>query len=205
MAIPLNIIFDLGGVLFDWNPQKLLQRLYPDPVTAQQVLSSIFEHQDWKDLDRGRINQDQALCRMATRTGRSETELHALLQHTRTSLTPLEDSWALVRQLHAQQIPLYVMSNMPARTYQYLRQQHDRWHYFSGILISAEVGLAKPEPAIFDYLLSHYRLDAAQSIFIDDNLENITCARKAGLQAIHFTGIEHCRQQLQQRRSAGEA
>lgn len=203
MAIPVNIVFDLGGVLFDWNPQKLLQRLYPE--AGQLVLSSIFEHQDWKDLDRGRINQTQAVCRMAARTGRSEEELHALLHHTRASLTPLEDSWALIGQLHAQQIPLYVMSNMPARTYQYLRQLHDRWHYFSGILISAELGLAKPEPAIFDYLLSHYRLDAAQTILIDDSQDNIDGAREAGLQAIHFNGVENCRQQLQQLRQAGEA
>jgi len=196
MRAKLNIAFDLGGVLFDWNPEKLLASLYSDQGIRTQIMQSVYQHQDWTDLDRGVLDEEPAIERFATRTQLPPSQIRTLIQATRKSLTPKDASWDLVKELHAEQVPLYVISNMPANTYRYLQAHYDYWHYFKGVVISAEIGQVKPEPAIFEYLLKHYALQADETLFIDDYQDNVTAARAVGLSAIHFTDIDNCQQQI---------
>lgn len=196
MRAKLNIAFDLGGVLFNWKPEKLLESLYSDHSTRTQIMQLVYQSQDWADLDRGILNQESAIERFATHTQLPHTQIRALIQATQQSLTPMDASWDLVKELYANHVPLYVISNMPINTYHYLQAHYDRWHYFKGVVISAEIGVVKPQPAIFEYLLQRYALQAGETLFIDDALDNVTAARATGLQTIHFTEIGHCRQQI---------
>jgi putative hydrolase of the HAD superfamily len=198
MPAVLNIVFDLGGVLFEWNPEKILKAVYSDPRQRRQIMESVYLHADWTDLDRGNCSELQAITRIASRTQISMSELHQLVQSTRDSLKPMEESWALVDELHTQHIPLYVLSNMPSNTYRILQARYPRWHAFKGVLISAHVGLIKPESAIFEYLLAHFGLRAENTLLIDDCAANVLAARQAGMHAIAFTTVDDCRQQLQQ-------
>jgi putative hydrolase of the HAD superfamily len=198
MNKPLNIVFDLGGVLFDWNPQKVLAEFFQDPALHTRMMQAIYLHPDWAALDRGQIQEATMLERLNSRTGLSHTLLQQIIQATRASLLPMEDSWQLVAQLHAQQIPLFVISNMPLATWHYLRDRYPRWHHFQGILISAEQGCVKPEPAIFESLVSAYHLDAGHTLFIDDAEENVRAARRVGLQGIRFIDTADCRRKIRQ-------
>jgi putative hydrolase of the HAD superfamily len=198
MQKTLNVVFDLGGVLFDWNPQKVLEAFFPGQALCARMMQAIYRHPDWAALDRGVLSEADMLDRLVTRTGVDHRLLQEILQATRASLLPLENSWALVEQLHRQQIPLYVISNMPLSTWLHLQQHHPRWHYFHGILISAELGMVKPEKPIFESLLSRYQLQAGDTLFIDDAEENVRAARQAGLQGMLFTNAKDCARHLRQ-------
>jgi FMN phosphatase YigB (HAD superfamily) len=79
----LNIVFDLGGVVFNWRPDKIIGHVFENPVTQRLVKTEIFEHADWVALDRGTLDFDQAVDRGAERTGLPQREIydHLLLKH----------------------------------------------------------------------------------------------------------------------------
>lgn len=154
----MNIVFDLGCVLIDWNPNKVLNRRYTDIAHRELLKQSIFYHADWLALDRGTLTEQAALDNFHLRTNFSHNEIAVLLHEIRASLTPIEETWALLYELQQQGFPLYCLSNMTAGTFAFLNAQYDRWHVFKGIVISGEVNMIKPEREIFEYLLNRFNL-----------------------------------------------
>jgi putative hydrolase of the HAD superfamily len=193
----MNIIFDLGCVLIDWNPDKVLKRRYADAAQRELLKQSIFYHADWLALDHGTLTEQAAMANFHARTNFSHTEITVLLQEIRESLTPIEENWALLYELQQQGCPLYCLSNMTAGTFAFLKTQYDRWHVFKGIVISGEVNMIKPEPEIFEYLLNRFNLTPERTIFIDDLEANVLGARAAGMHAIQFRDADDCRRRLQ--------
>jgi len=197
-----NVIFDVGGVLLDWNPARIAERLYPDAGERARMRELIFHHDDWLELDRGAIEESELLDRVARRAGRAVPELGNLFAVVRESLEPKLDTIALLRALSARGVPLYCLTNMPPGTYGWLRATHDFWELFHGVVSSGEVRLLKPQREIFELLLDRYGLAAAETVFIDDNVPNIEAARALGLHAILFEGAQQCAASL---RSLGVA
>jgi putative hydrolase of the HAD superfamily len=99
--------------------------------------------------------------------------------------------------LARRRVPLYCLSNMPASTFAYLRHRHRFWPVFSGIVISGEIKLMKPEREIFDYLLVQYGLSAAHTVFVDDHLPNIEAAQALGLHTVLFRDARQCEIELE--------
>jgi putative hydrolase of the HAD superfamily len=192
----LNIIFDLGGVVFDWNPDAIIGAVFEDPELQAIIRREVFEHPDWSETDRGTLTRAEAVVRWARRTGRPVAELEALMHTADVSMQLETATLALMEELAGQGRPLYCLSNMPAERYAYLRQTYDFWDLFSGIVISAHVKMVKPEPGIFEHLLATYRLDPATTLFVDDSPKNISAARSLGIQGILFTTALACRRQL---------
>jgi len=193
----MNIVFDLGCVLIDWDANKVLNQRYPDGQHHELLKQAVFHHPDWQALDRGTLSEQDAINNFHTRTGLVHTELADLLQVVRESLTPLEASWAMLHELHQQGYPLYCLSNMPASTFSFLKSRYDCWHVFQGIVISGEIGMMKPERAIFEHLLNSYKLKPEHTVFIDDLEANVIGARQAGINAIQFTQVDECKQALE--------
>jgi HAD superfamily hydrolase (TIGR01509 family) len=181
-----NVIFDVGGVLVDWSPQTILERFYADPATRAALAAALFLHPDWRALDRGALSEADLVASVSARAGRPIAELEALLDAVRASLTPKPATIALLRSLHRQGVPLYCLSNMPVSIYAYLRVRHDFWDLFRGIVISGEVGMLKPEPEIYEYLLARFGLQAEDTMFIDDMPVNVAAARASGLHGLRF-------------------
>ena len=123
--------------------------------------------------------------------------MHSLLQRVKDSLTPLPDTVAILRGLKAKGVPLYGLSNMSAATFAHLRERYSLWDDFLGIVISAHIGLVKPDPRIFDHLCERYALDPGETLFIDDHLPNIESADRSGFRTIHFIDAERCRQGIE--------
>jgi putative hydrolase of the HAD superfamily len=191
-----NVIFDLGGVLLEWNPDKILQRFYSDPPLRSLLKDGLFLHPEWRALNRGTLSEAQLLERVSKRTGRPAAELAALLDSIRESLVTKPDTVALLRSLQRRHVPLYCLSDMPVSIYAHVRLRHDFWDAFRGIVISGEVNLMKPEREVFEHLLSRYRLDPGQTVFIDDYPANIEGARAVGLNAIQFRDAAQCEREL---------
>jgi putative hydrolase of the HAD superfamily len=195
-AIVRNVIFDMGGVVLEWNTDKILRAFCADPDLRALFKRAVFEHDDWHALDKGTLEEQQAVDNFSQRTGRSRTEVEDLLKATSESLVPIQPTLDLLLQLSTSGVPLYCLSNMANSTFSYLRARYDFWDRFQGIVVSAHIKMRKPEPEIYRHLLSRYALAAASCVFIDDMPVNVAAAREVGMEAILFRGAEDCSQKL---------
>jgi len=193
-----NVIFDLGGVVFDWNPDHIVARVQPVPELRASLKAALFGHADWRLFDRGTLSEPELLERLQLRLGATRPEVDAILETVRNSLVEKPETVKLMRALQGQGTPLYCLSNMPASVYTHLRQRHHFWDAFSGIVISGEVRMMKPEPEVFAHLLETFKLRAQECVFIDDFHANIESARQLGLHAIWFKDAAQCRRELDQ-------
>lgn len=193
-----NVIFDLGGVVFDWNPDHIVARVQPEPELQTALKEALFGHADWRMFDRGTLTEPELIQRLQRRLGPTQPEVQVILEAVRNSLVEKPETLELLRSLQGQGTPLYCLSNMPASIYAHLRQRHSFWDVFNGIVISGEVQMMKPEPEVFLHLLATFGLRPEESVFIDDLPANIESARQVGLHAICFKDAAQCRRELQQ-------
>ena len=129
-------------------------------------------------------------------TGLSTAETRALIDATRESLRPIEGTMRLVDELVAAGVHLYLLSNMPVSTFDYLVQHHKFFGHFKQLVISGALLVIKPEPAIYKHLVEQTGIVPAESVFIDDLLKNVIAARECGFQAIQFRDPASCREEL---------
>ncbi len=191
-----NVVFDVGGVLVDWNPQQVLAQFYADPALRRHMAAVLFGGSDWTDFDRGTLSETDLLVALATRSGRPAPEMSALFRALRDSLVPKADTVRLLETLHGRGVPLYCLSNMADSVYAHLTDLHGFWTRFQGIVISGQIQLLKPERAIYEYLLARYGLRAAETVFLDDLEANVIGARAAGLQSFQFRDAADAQRQL---------
>ena len=199
-----SVVFDMGGVVLDWDPGAILAGYYPDPALRAQLKVAAFDHADWRALDRGTLDEKALVLRLAERTGRPVPELAGLLVASRESLTPKPATLDLIERLHTRGVPLYVLSNMSGDTYEHLRQQHVWWRLFRGVVISGLIRMAKPDREIFEHLLKEHGLVARHTIFIDDNRPNLEAAAELGIRTIWFRDAAQCEQELHALLDAGD-
>lgn len=191
------VVFDLGGVLVQWRAEVILARAFDDPAARAAVRASLFDSQDWVELDRGTLSEAEALDRTAARTGQPMTALTRLMGIVRESLEALPDTVALLADLHQRGVPLYCLSNMHHRSIAFLRGRYPFLAWFRGMVISAEVNMVKPEPGIYRHLLTQYHLEGPRTVFIDDYPANCRGAEAVGLRSLCFTTAADCRRQLE--------
>ncbi len=192
----MNIVFDLGGVVFRWRPEKIIRHVFQDPKEQDLVRSEILEHVDWVELDRGTITLDQAIIRGTSRTGLPRGRVEKLFKVVPEFLTPIEETIQLIRDIHGSNNSLFVLSNMHAASISYLEERHKFWNLFDGIVISSRIQKVKPEIEIYEHLLTTHGLNAAETVFVDDLSENLAAASTIGIHTIRFIDADQCRQDL---------
>lgn len=196
-ATARQVIFDLGGVVLDWNPEAILAARYADPGERALLKAGLFAHPDWLELDRGTLGEHELLERFERRGGPGSPSVAGLFEAIRESLIPKPETLALIGRLRRRGVPLYCLSNMPAGIYEALRARHDFFDAFAGIVISAHVRLIKPEPEIFRHLLRTHALRPEQTVFVDDLERNVEAARSVGLVAVQFVDAAQCERELE--------
>jgi len=190
------VVFDFGGVLFRWEPERLLSELLGPRITpetpARHWMQQIFQSYggDWGDFDRGTVEPAELVPRIARRTGLSEAEVQRVVDAVPHELQPQPATVALLRQLHAAGHPLFYLSNMPAPYATHLERTHDFMALFGDGVFSARVHHNKPEPAIFEVAAARFGRRPDELLFIDDHAPNIEAARALGWRGIHFVDIE---------------
>lgn len=188
------VIFDFGGVLFQWQPAELLTRVLTSrirsPAEADHWKTLFFQgyEGDWGQFDRGEIDV-ATLCRqIAHRTGLSRAEVQAVIDAVPAALAPMPDTIALLRRLKDAGHRLVYLSNMPEPFARHLEQHHDFLAWFDDGVFSSRVHAAKPDARIFHLAFERFGVAPAQALFIDDHPDNIAAARLVGLPALLFTG-----------------
>lgn len=200
-----RVVFDFAGVLFHWKPMALLQRLLPeyakDEASAAHWAAQIFQGytSDWAEFDRGTIEPEPLIERIAARTGLAHALVETVVDAVPHSMHALPASVALVEQLHALGEPLYFLSNMPSPYADVLEQANPFLRCFQDGVFSARVQLIKPEPAIFAFAAQRFGRPPDQLLFFDDVPANVAAARAAGWQAEVFTDAEQAGADLRAR------
>ncbi|ACQ92982.1 HAD-superfamily hydrolase, subfamily IA, variant 3 [Tolumonas auensis DSM 9187] len=181
----MNIIFDIGNVLVKWDPVDIVRSVINAPG-AVRVAEHLFDHADWHEVDRGCLTIPEIIQRAVERTDIDEDIVTAIYQAVPASLTPIAENIDLLLQLKRAGHGIYALSNMGLDNAAYLAKTAPFWNEFDGRVISAEVKLIKPDPAIYEYLLEKNGLTNSGCIFIDDSLINVHTAENLGIKSIHF-------------------
>lgn len=177
-----NIIFDLGGVMVDFDPKTYLVDRFCNAEVEEQVSQLTFESEEWKLLDAGLITRSEANLRMLARAkeyGRV-FEVQGVLDDWMHILRPRRRMQTLVEQLKQHGYCVYYLSNIPEDVLALLMER-DFKGLFDGGVASCEVKINKPDPRIYRALLDKYQLKADECIFIDDRADNIKAASLLGL------------------------
>lgn len=187
-----NIVFDFGGVVFQWRPQELLRRTLPhravDEAAARQLVADFFQNYqgDWGRFDRGTIEIPELAPLIAERLGFELGEVQAVIDAVPGELQAQQETVDLLQRLHDKGHRLYFLSNMPEPYAAHLESTHEFFSRFTDGVFSSRVKLIKPEPEIFALATQRFGIEPSQTVFIDDVAANVEIARAHGWHAIQF-------------------
>ncbi|MCE5206153.1 MAG: HAD family phosphatase [Porphyromonadaceae bacterium] len=181
-----NIIFDFGGVLIDWNPVYLYQKVFKTEEDVKYFLENICRY-DWNLLqDKGRsLAEGTHLLQekypdyadeIALYYGRWEEMLGGTYDENTKLIRPLKERYKV-----------YGLTNWSAETLPLAINRYDFFQDLDGMVVSGEEKIVKPDRRLYEILLDRYDLYAEESLFIDDNATNIETARDLGFRVLHFT------------------
>jgi putative hydrolase of the HAD superfamily len=199
----MNLVFDLGGVVFRWRPAVLLQQTLPeaapDEASAQALAAQFFQAHsgDWSEFDRGTIEVNDLARRIAVRCGLSTRQVHRVIDAVPDELVPFPDSVALLQRLHAQGVALYYLSNMPLPYATYIEGHRFFNECFRDGVFSSRVHEVKPGAEIYRLAALRFRIEPAASVFLDDTQANVDAAGSLGWNALKFIDAADCEKKLQ--------
>lgn len=190
-------VFDLGGVLVDWNPRHLYRKLFAGDEEAMERFLAEVCTQEWNlRQDMGRPFAE-AIEELSGRHPEHEPLIRAWFERwPETVGGAIEPAVEVVAELKRRGRPLYALSNWSAETFHHARRMFDFLAWFDDIVISGEVGLVKPDPRLFEYFLERTGREAAECLFVDDSRANVEAARALGFRAVHFRSAEQLREEL---------
>jgi len=199
MMTPVAIdtfLFDLGNVLIDWNPRYVYRTLFDREEEMERFLTEVCSH-DWNlRLDSGRPF-DEGIAELVERHPDEAERIRAWRDRWPEMLGgPIPETVELLRRLHGDRRRLFALTNWSNETFPIARQRYDFLNWFAYIAVSGELGLVKPDPAIFRHLIGRHGVDPARTLFIDDSAVNIRAAAQLGFATHHFTKPGLLREQL---------
>lgn len=192
-----TLVFDLGGVLIDWNPEYLYRSIFPDEKERSWFLSTICTL-DWnEEQDAGRTLQEGTEY-LVKKYPEHESSIRAYYGRWKEMLGgPIHDTVEIFRQLKFDTgIRLYALTNWSAETFPVALELYEFLHWFDGRLVSGEEGIRKPSPEIYRLLISRFAIRPEETIYVDDNLRNVIPARELGFHGIHFKSPELFKEEL---------
>ncbi|EZP51178.1 HAD-superhydrolase, subIA, variant 3 family protein [Sphingomonas sp. RIT328] len=196
-AVPTAVIFDVGRVLYDWDPRILYRRLIDDDRALDAFLRDVVTH-DWHfQHDAGRDFADTSAELVALHPQHAELIAAWGPRFLESIGDPIPGTPALVDALDAAGVPLFAITNFSHEFWPPFRaREAAMFDRFRDIVVSGVEKMVKPDPAIYRLALDRFGLEAARTVFIDDNAANIAGARSVGLIALHFTDAPTLRAEL---------
>jgi 2-haloacid dehalogenase len=191
------VVFDLGGVLLDWDPRHLYRKLFDNEAEMDRFLAEVCT-MEWHHAHDLGVAPEQTSPPLIAEYPEHEEMIWAWTQRTEEMLGgPIEGTVEILRALKDRDVPCYALTNMETWTYPGRRERYAFLQWFDGTVVSGFEGVAKPDPRVFELLLERFGLDAASTLFIDDSAKNVAAARGVGMPAIEFESPEHLRRALE--------
>lgn len=196
----MNVVFDLGGVLIDWNPRYLYRKLLSHDAEVERFLNEVCTDEWIMQMDAG-LPMSEGITEKVREFPEHEALIRAWWKRWPEMLgKPLAETVEVLQELREAGTPLYVLSNWSAETYPLAEPIFPFLGWFRGKVISGEVKMKKPDLEIYQHLLEHFRLEPSQTVFIDDKPINVEAANTAGVQGLVFTDAAKLRTDLGQMR-----
>ena len=195
-----TIIFDLGGVLIDWNPLYVFNDLIPDDERRQEFFDTICTNH-WNEQQDAGTPIAQATAERIAMFPAWEKEIRAYYGRWVEMLGEANHGTVniLKNLIDSPYYKVYALTNWSSETFPIAKsiERFQFLHWFEGILVSGEEHLLKPQPEIYEAILSRYDIDRTKAVFIDDNYKNVLGSEAVGLKAIHFTTAELLSEELE--------
>lgn len=189
------VVFDLGGVLIDWNPRHLYRSIFDDEDEMEAFLGSVCTMEWHYQHDLGRP-MTETLPELIAQYPQHEAHILSWAREDEMIAGAIEPTVEILRELCARAVPCYALSNWPQESFTRQRDRFSFLTWFSGIVVSGAEGVAKPDPAIFGLLVDRYQLDPPSTLFIDDSPMHVEAARGIGMRVHRFTTAEVLRGEL---------
>lgn len=193
-----TIIFDLGGVLIDWNTLYVFNDDYFDTTATRDYF---FEHvctSDWNENQDAGYPIAQATAEKIAAFPAWESAIKDFYGRWEEMLgDAIQPTVDIFKQLKQRgDLKFYALTNWSAETFPIALAKFDFLHWFDGRLVSGEEKTRKPFPAFYQLLLNRFSINPAQALFIDDNLRNVKAAEQLGINSLHFTNALQLQKQL---------
>jgi 2-haloacid dehalogenase len=191
------VVFDLGGVLIDWDPRYLYRSLFDgDEAAMDRFLATVCTPEWNRGQDAGRP-WSEAIATLVAEHPEHADLIHAFWDRWPETLgDAIAPTVDVLADLHAARVPLYALSNWSAETFPIARPRYPFLDWFDGIVISGDVGAAKPDRRIYDALIERHDLDPASLAFVDDVPANVAAAEQLGMLGLTFTSATALRRNL---------
>lgn len=197
------VIFDLGGVLIDWNPRLIFQDCFATHGVMEAFLADVFwqAHRACHDSE---APFEQTLAAWRTSHPQYTAALDAMAHHwQRAIMGPISETVAVLDELVRCDVPVYALTNWPAQTWPPRMAGRDEadtsfsfLDQFGGIVVSGQEKLSKPDRKIYELAMSRFGLKAGEALFVDDLAANATAAEEAGLAGHQFLSADLLRTRL---------
>lgn len=191
-----HIVFDIGKVLLHYDPALPYSRIIPDEAERNWFFANVCTHEWNIEQDRGRTWEDAEALLIEKHPEREE-QIRAFRKYWGEMVPHAYDgSVAILEKLIAEGQDVTMLTNFASDTF---REAQTRFPFLTktrGVTVSGDIGLIKPDVAIYETHAKSFGLDPASTIFIDDTLINVEGARAAGWHAVHFTGADKLRSDL---------
>jgi 2-haloacid dehalogenase len=193
----MHIVFDLGGVLLDWNPRHLYRQLFPgDPEAMEAFLSTVCTMEWNAQMDRG-VPFASAVAELSQRFPSQSALIQAYDSRWEEMVAGFyPETVELAEELDRAGHPLYALSDWSVEKFRLVRAKYPFFERFRQIVLSAEVRAKKPDPAIYSAFLARTGLSAGESLFIDDHHANVEAAARLGFRSLHFQSAAQLRLDL---------
>jgi 2-haloacid dehalogenase len=192
------VVFDLGGVLLDWNPRHLYRTLFADEAEMESFLAQICTP-EWHDPhDRG-VSTAESCAVLAAKHPHFSEEIWAWSKRSEEMIGGVDEgSVDVLRAVRETGLPCYALTNMEAETYPLRLERFAFLGWFDGTVVSAREGMAKPDGAIFELLLDRFGLAPGTTLMIDDSKANLDAASRVGIQTILFRSSDQLGVELEE-------
>ena len=193
-----TIIFDLGGVLIDWNPRYLYRKIFKTEEEITWFFENICTLQ-WNDeQDAGRSFEEATNDLLLKHSPEWEEPIRAWYGRWQETINgPLHGTVEILKHFKENSNHrLYALTNWSAESFPWALDNFDFLHWFEGIVVSGVEKTRKPFPDFYQILFDRYAINPTTAVFIDDNLKNIVGAKAVGLNAIRFQSADQLREEL---------
>ncbi len=187
-----NIIFDIGGVLLEYNPKTYLDKLNIEEEKRKDLNDIIFHNQKWRDCLNGFITNNELIKYLSNENPKYKDEIKEILSsnNLKYMLPPKTDMIEFYKTLKQKGYKIYLCSNITEDTYNYIRDNFEIIQIADGGVFSCFEHISKPNNEIYNKLIEKYNLDIKESIFIDDTKKNIISADEIGFKTILFNDLQ---------------
>jgi 2-haloacid dehalogenase len=181
------IIFDLGGVLIDWNPSYVFDKMFEDEEQKKHFFENICTS-DWNEKQDAGRSLKEATEELVTKHPEWKAYIEAYYGRWEEMLGgPIHGTVEILKQLKEQEkYKLYALTNWSAELFPIALERYDFLHWFDGRVVSGEEKMRKPFPEFYQLLLDRFGLNVEETLFIDDNTRNAKAAEAMGLKTIIF-------------------